>query len=208
MICIIPFSFKYPVALSTSALAFVIYFIFFLHKVTLLRRGVRAMFLLGILTFLVEVIWIVTDLNNCFLFLSVFCSVDQSLLGLLRFSLWFLYFGIILFRLMKSLIREPFVTTSVVMGAGAGYLMIGFVGGVLLNTIYYLQPQAFVHLPHNPAAILNIAAFGYLTTLGSSVINQKHLFGQVAALFITLGGQLYVAILIALVLSRYHRRRS
>ena len=49
-------------------------------------------------------------------------------------------------RLVRSLIREPFVTTSVLMGA-AGYVLIGLLGGVLLNTLYLLHPVAFGGCP-------------------------------------------------------------
>jgi hypothetical protein len=208
IICIIPLGFSYPLVLSAAALVLELYVLFFLGRVSNLKRGRRTMYLLGLATFLVELIWFLVDLNRRFLYLDVFFAINQPSLSLLRFFLWFLFFGILLIRLIKALIREPFVTTSVVMGAGAGYLMLGFVGGVLLNTIFYFQPVAFVPLPQNPTAILNIAAFGYLTTLGSSVVNQDYPLAQIGALLITLGGQLYVAILIALVLGRYHSRRS
>jgi len=56
--------------------------------------------------------------------------------------------------------------------------------------------------------MLTIAAFGYLTALGSDVVNEQSLLGQAGALTITLWGQLSVAILIALVLGRFHHRRS
>jgi hypothetical protein len=56
--------------------------------------------------------------------------------------------------------------------------------------------------------MLTLAAFGFLTSLGSNIVNQQVLLGHAGALSITLGGQLYVAILIAMVLGRFHHRRS
>jgi hypothetical protein len=44
--------------------------------------------------------------------------------------------------------------------------------------------------------------------MGSNIVNQQVLLGQAGALSITLGGQLYVAILIAMVLGRFHHRRK
>jgi len=38
---------------------------------------------------------------------------------------WLLFFGVSLMRLLRVLIREPYVTTSVVMGSALGYLLIG-----------------------------------------------------------------------------------
>lgn len=208
ILCIIPLGFYYPLVLSASALVFELYVVFFFRNVSNLRKGRRLLYLLGASGFVVELVWFILDLNSILSHADNFLYFNQPALSLLRFTLWFLFFGLFLIRMIKSLIREPFVTSSVVMGAGAGYLMLGFVGGVLLNTIFYFQPVAFVSLPQNPTAILNIAAFGYLTTLGSSVVNQDYPLGQIGALLITLAGQLYVAILIALVLGRYHSRHS
>ena len=96
------------------------------------------------------------------------------------------------------------------MGAGAGYLLLGLLGGVLLNTLYDIQPLAFTNISPDiaPSAMLTLAAFGFLTSLGSNIVNQQVLLGQVGALSITLVGQLYVAIVIAMVLGRFHHRRS
>jgi hypothetical protein len=69
---------------------------------------------------------------------------------------------------------------------------------------------AFTNIPldTDPRAMLTLAAFGFLTSLGSNIVNQQVLLGHAGALSITLGGQLYVAILIAMVLGRFHHRRS
>jgi hypothetical protein len=46
-----------------------------------------------------------------------------------------------------------------------------------------------------------------LTTVGTPVVNPTDVLGQVAVTIITVSGQLYVAILIALILGRYHKRK-
>jgi hypothetical protein len=50
------------------------------------------------------------------------------------------------------------------------------------------------------------ASFGLLTTVGTAVLSPASVTAQVMATVITVAGQLYVAILIALILSRVHRR--
>ncbi|PSI01511.1 hypothetical protein C7K08_07720, partial [Synechococcus lacustris str. Tous] len=134
IICIIPLGFSYPLVLSASALVLELYVLFFLGKVSNLRKGRLFMYFLGGSAFVVELIWFILDLSYTVSYVDGFFALNQPALSLLRFTLWFFFFGLLLIRLIKSLIREPFVTTSVVMGAGAGYLMLGFVGGVLLNT--------------------------------------------------------------------------
>jgi hypothetical protein len=122
-------------------------------------------------------------------------------------------------RKVKSLIREPFVTTSVVLGAASGYLTVGIAGGVLLTAMWVLQPSAFVAsaLPAMSAGALAsvalapalmAASFGLLTTVGTSVLTPSNVTVQVIANVITIAGQLYVAILIALILGRVQKRLS
>ena len=139
--------------------------------------------------------------------------------------IWLLFFFITTLRMIQSLIREPFVTVAVVMGAAQGYLLIGVAGGVLLTATYELHPSAFdpavLTLPHvadagpawgNAGAVLRLApvlmaaSFNLLTTVGSGVMNSGDVTSQVVVTAITVSGQLYVAILIALILGRFHQR--
>jgi len=123
-------------------------------------------------------------------------------LGLLLYVLW---------TLMNALAEEPMFSSSLLMGAAAGYLLIGFTGGIMLNSLLVLDPAAF-HLPanvhpHLPVGIAHApqmlgAAFGSLTTLGSAVLNPESLTSVSASVGITIVGQLYVAILIAGVLGK------
>jgi len=81
----------------------------------------------------------------------------------------------------------------------------------VLNSLLVLDPQAF-NLSSNvssdwPVAIAHApqmlgAAFGSLTTLGSSVFSNNSLTSVSASVAITIVGQLYVAILIAGVLGK------
>jgi hypothetical protein len=132
---------------------------------------------------------------------------------------WVLFLLVTVVRKVKSLIREPFVTTSVVLGAASGYLTVGIAGGVLLTAMWVLQPSAFVAsaLPAMSAGAvasvavapaLMAASFGLLTTVGTSVLTPSNVTVQVIANVITIAGQLYVAILIALILGRVQKRLS
>lgn len=123
-------------------------------------------------------------------------------LCLLLYQLW---------SLMNALAEEPVFSGDLLMGAAAGYLLIGFTGGTVLNSLVVLDPAAFTLAgsPHGalPAAIAYAphmlgAAFGSLTTLGSPVLNNESLTCVSASAGITIVGQLYVAILIAGVLGK------
>ena len=56
------------------------------------------------------------------------------------------------------------------------------------------------------APALMAASFEILTTVGSGVLRSASVTGQVITVVITIAGQLYIAILIALILGRFHRR--
>jgi hypothetical protein len=130
---------------------------------------------------------------------------------------WVVFLLVAVFRKVWTLIREPFVTVSVVLGAASGYFTLGIAGGALLTSLWVLQPSAFVtaSLPmassgHDlsvaVAPALMAASFGLLTTVGTEVLSPASVSAQVLANGITIAGQLYVAILIALILGRVHQR--
>jgi hypothetical protein len=132
---------------------------------------------------------------------------------------WLVFLSVGVFRKVKTLVREPYVTVSVVLGAASGYLLIGLAGGLLLTALWAVQPSAFVlaSLPlvkagHSidlaVAPALMAASFTMLTTVGTTVLKTSNVAGQVVTTVITILGQLYVAILIALILGRYHRRST
>jgi hypothetical protein len=132
---------------------------------------------------------------------------------------WLLFLSVGVFRKVKTLVREPYVTVSVVLGAASGYLLIGLAGGLLLTALWTVQPSAFVlaSLPHVQAGnsidlavapALMAASFTMLTTVGTTILKTSNVAGQVVTTVITILGQLYVAILIALILGRYHRRSA
>ena len=139
----------------------------------------------------------------------------------LHLLVWMVYLGLTIVRLVRTLIQEPYVTIAVVMGAASGYLLIGYCGGVLLFSLWLFNPDSFALMLHalpagSDATVRGLAAgpslflgaYGYLTTAGTNLIQARTLAAEAATTLITIWGQLYVAILIALVLSRYHRRRA
>ncbi len=132
-------------------------------------------------------------------------------LSVLHIAVWLALMLYVLWCLMGALAEEPVFNGALLMGAAAGYLLVGFTGGILLNSLLVVDPEAFVlsGTAHSdlPTAIRYApqmlgAAFGSLTTLGSAMLNAKSLTSVSASTGITIVGQLYVAILIAGVLGK------
>lgn len=185
-------------------------FMVFVSRYSAIRRTRPLMYGLGCTAIAMEVIWHVA------LFWSP--SLGRALTTP-HVVVWVMFLLLAVVRKVKSLIREPFVTTSVVLGAASGYLTVGIAGGVLLTATWVLQPSAFVAsaLPtlsaHAVASVavapaLMAASFGLLTTVGTDVLTSSNVTVQVIANVITIAGQLYVAILIALILGRVQKRLS
>lgn len=157
--------------------------------------------LLWVLAAVLEGIWQVTLLINPNL--AVQLSVPHLVI-------WLLLLLTILWDLVNALADEPVFSGDLLMGAAAGYLLVGFTGGIVLNSLLVLDPSAFQLPPqahplpdgigHAPAMLG--AAFASLTTLGSPVLAPGHLTSLTASVAITIVGQLYVAILIAGVLGK------
>jgi hypothetical protein len=130
---------------------------------------------------------------------------------------WIAFFGLYLLRMVRALVREPYVTTSVVMGAASGYLLIGFSGGIVLDALMYLKSDSFAPLKDvynsSDGVILRLpqmilGSFSYLTSVGTASLVPESLAAQVICTLITIVGQLYIAIMIGLMLGRFHHRRG
>ena len=131
-------------------------------------------------------------------------------LSVLHLVVWLSLMLVVLWGLVNALAEEPVFNGDLLMGAAAGYLLVGFTGGIVLNSLLVLDPAAF-NLPahghalpdgigHAPAMLG--AAFASLTTIGSPVLKSGSLTSLTASVGITIVGQLYVAIMIAGVLGK------
>jgi hypothetical protein len=168
----------------------------------------RVFYSLGILAVLNEIAWVVIVVINPAL--GRHLSIPHLLI-------WVLFIGVFLLRQMRGLIREPYVTLEVVMGAAAGYLLIGYLGGFILHTVQLWEPNAFdpklfpaginpaLDLIHTAPAMV-LASFSCLTAVALPVSGKDQLLSLTSSLLIALMGQLYLAVMIGLILGRFHRR--
>jgi hypothetical protein len=197
-----------PWLLSGLLIGLAVELVVFVSRFSSLKTGRPLIISLGCLAVLLEVLW-----HGCLRFAP---ALGQQM-TVPHVVVWTLFLLLAVVRIVKSLIREPYVTVAVVLGAASGYLLVGIAGGVLLTALWVMHPAAFEPSALPPLAVtlgnplpmapaLMAASFGLLTTVGTGVLSPADVSGQVAAAVITIAGQLYVAILIALILGRFHRR--
>ena len=210
MVLLLPVAQLFPPLISVLLIGQATLFMIFARRFSLLRTTRLPIYVLGCLAIALEVVWHAA---------MVVSPAVARHLTLPQVVVWVLFLLLVVVRKVQSLIREPFVTVSVVLGAAAGYLTVGIAGGVILSALWVVQPTAFVaaNLPQLAAAspgtvaltpALWAASFGLLTTVGTSVLTPGNINAQVIANVITISGQLYVAILIALILGRAQKRLS
>ena len=180
----------------------------FVNRYSGMPRTRPAMLLLGCSAIALELIWRGS---------LAWQPAVGRLITLPHVLIWLLFLLAVVVRGVRTLIREPFVTLSVIHCAASGYLTLGISGGVMLTALWVLQPSAFVASALPPqissaapggamASALMTASFGLLTTIGTPVLDSRNVTAQVMATLITLSGQLYLAILIGLILGRVHRQ--
>lgn len=208
LVFLLPLSRWWPLLFPLSLAGLCLVVMGCLARFSPLRSTLPLVYLLGGSALVLEVLWRVVYTAQPWLGLQ---------LNVLHLAVWILFTGLMLWRLVKTLTLEPIVTVAVVMGATAGYLLIGVCGGLMLTTLWLFDPGAFLPqalAPSIPSAVpaataapsLMAIAFTMLTTVSDSVLRTSHVPGQVILTTVSVAGQLYVAILIGLILGRYRGR--
>lgn len=164
---------------------------------------------LGILTVVIGLLWSLTPL-------------EQRDSGIPLMLLWSLFSVWSSLRLVRSLAAERRVTPPVLIGAFAGYLMLGLTSGLLCSALETIQPGSFIDLQHQGSSLLsqgaglqvgqpvwtlsfvrlNYYAFVSLTTMGYGDVLPATPQAQMLGVVIASLGTFYVAVVMGLLISR------
>ena len=136
-------------------------------------------------------------------------GVDSNWLETIRYlSTPLFLFWICALLLNDIVLRSHSVTTDLLLGAVNVYLMIGFAFAFVYGLIEHLQPGSFTGLEDLISAsdrTLQYLYFSFITmsTLGYGDISPLTPYGMTAAYVQAVFGQLYLAILVARLVSLY-----
>tara|TARA_B100001094_G_scaffold288799_1_gene305269 strand:+ start:150 stop:905 length:756 start_codon:yes stop_codon:yes gene_type:complete len=181
-----------------------------LTQLVMLRKNVlrlhdRVYQALGIVALLTQLWWLLTPVHWRLSAISLVVS-------------WSLLVGWSVVRLVKRLASEQRVNTKVLMGAAAGYLLLGLTSGLVMSGVETIQPGSFepVILPAAdvvgnssvlhliPAfAQINYFAFVCLTTLGFGDITPVQPIARMLAVTTGVVGQLYLAVVMGILIGRF-----
>ena len=144
--------------------------------------------------------------------MAVMASVTEWLAGLLgmryleNFSSTFnfLFFSYVVFALIMQVAKSQAVRFKEIVESITGYLMLGLLYSVILLFIYRNFPSS-INFSTAPETFGDFIYFGFvtLTTLGYGDINPVLPVARSAAILISVSGQLYVATIIAIIVSKY-----
>jgi hypothetical protein len=96
------------------------------------------------------------------------------------------------------------VSLPIIIGAIDGYLMIGMIGAVAFAIIDFLFPGS-VKFPMGVSSQMSFTYFAYITmlTVGYGEILPVSPTAQTVAVFLAASGQLYIAILVAMLVGKF-----
>ena len=160
----------------------------------------------GVVALVSQLVWLLTPLR-------------LSSSGVPLVLSWSLLVGWSVIRLVERLASEAKVTRSVLMGAAAGYVLIGLAAGLVMSAVETIQPNSFEPLT-GPAeslagsnsnvleataffARINYFAFVCLTTLGFGDIAPTLPLARMLSVVTAMAGPLYLAAVMGILISRY-----
>ncbi len=123
-------------------------------------------------------------------------------------GLWALFASLSAARIVHFLSLEKRVTSAVLQGAIAGYLMLGLAAGIVFNVMEDLIPGSFhaissgVSSAHIDFISLNYFAFSCLSTVGFGDIVATNHPGEMLSVIVAVIGPLYLAVVMGLLIAR------
>ena len=123
---------------------------------------------------------------------------------------YLIFFGITAFRVLMQVFNIEKVDEKVIFGSIGGYLLLGLVGSLLCNITETISPNSFVVSDAIGIGFYNYIYFSFvtLTTLGYGDITPITHQGKAISVAIAIIGQLYIAIVIAMLIAKYIQSRN
>ena len=133
-------------------------------------------------------------------------GIKNSVLQNIKIVLYILFLGWIMLALLRFIIRNKRVTMDVILSAVIVYLIGGILGGNLSMLLGNLYDHAFRYAATSGKIdLLDYIYFSFVTmsTLGYGDIAPTRIETQTLAYLMAIAGQLYLAIIIALLVGKY-----
>ena len=139
-----------------------------------------------------------------FIWTDVLVISDNLFLNLTSNVTMALIFGFTFARVVREIFGLMKITGQVVIGAIGAYLLLGLMGAFLFHIIEILYPNSY-SLASDYSGFYAEIYFSFITisTLGYGDISPITPQGQAAAIFVSIAGQLYLTILMAMLVGKF-----
>lgn len=115
-----------------------------------------------------------------------------------------IFFAFIGVQLIKAFFKAPTVDLNLIFGAIAGYMVIGIIGGELCALLDYHVPEAFTITTKDLSAYKYFYfSFVTLSTLGYGDIVPNNDAGGALTVLLSLAGQIYLTIIMAIIIGKF-----
>jgi hypothetical protein len=131
---------------------------------------------------------------------------ESAYLDFLKLFFIIIFFTIIILHLINFMYRSTSVTMNVLITSINIYLLAGIIGASLAMVCYRIFPDAYNfpnYIPHPEFSHFLYYSFITMSTVGYGDITPKITETQTLAYLISVTGQLYVAIIIALLIGKF-----
>ena len=167
----------------------IIFTMIFLSSVFALETNRKLIFSIAIIAVITEWIAFILDLPT---------------LNLISQLVNILFFQLIVIKLIVQIAKSKKADSSVILESVNGYLMLGLLFTTWVAIATFVDPHAFSFQSEDPR-LQDFSYFTFITmtTLGYGDVTPQLPFSRALAMLISTAGQIYVAVIIAMLVGKY-----
>ncbi len=137
-----------------------------------------------------------------------FSKPEMTMINIFRLSSSFILFSYFCFLLIQQLRKIEKINLQFILGPILGFIYLGIIGGILFETIHYIDPNSFHLRGDYSGYIFYYFSFISITTVGYGDITPLTPQAQSITLVLNIIGQFYLAIVIAVFVGKYINVKS
>ena len=143
---------------------------------------------------------------NIFLIWLEFALSWSDAIHILRISFALLIFSLISYVLIRDFSRLAETTVHTILGGLCGFVMIGIIGGIMYELLYFCEPDSFLLKPNQSVYALYYFSFISITTVGYGDVIPNSESAQSLTVLLNIIGYFYMTIVVATIIGKYLKR--
>lgn len=137
-----------------------------------------------------------------------FSNPDITNIKLIRLTSSLLLFVFLSYILIEQLINDQSFNLNSILGAISGYLFIGLIGGMMFETMQYLNPESFIGMGIDASYTFYYFSFISITSVGYGDVTPASPSSQAITILMNIIGQFYLAVVVAVFVGKFLNTNS